>query len=375
MRLSFVPAVLVSIALAGCAVLPGSGPAPFSISPESIEKNQKQEYLVIRIDAEVANIAGRYKAKEFSRRFGISRSGRGQLIGVGDALSIKIWEAGDNGLFSNTQTKSTEVQSIVDERGLIFVPYAGRLRAAGRSVESLRLNIQNNLEDKAKQPQVQVIVKGNRANSSVIVGDVRKPGRYPLSLAGTRVLDLVAQAGGSSYPAYETVITLKRRGEIGTTVLENLFDFSENNVYLRSGDNILLAHNPRSYTAFGAVTNSQVFKFVSRTVTLAEALAGAGGLFDEKADPRAIFLFRFEEPEVARRLKPDLDLPAKLRVPIVYRLNLREPKGFFLARYFEMRNKDIIYVANSPAAELGKFLRIIQPLLNSAQSTNNLFSK
>jgi len=375
MRLTVLPALFGVLVLAGCAVLPGSGPAPLAISAKSIEDLRKQEYLVIHIDTEVANIAGQYKAKEFARRFGISRSGKGQLIGVGDVLDIKIWEAGDNGLFSNTQTKSTELQSVVDDRGLIFVPYAGRLRAAGRTVESLRLNIQNNLEDKAKQPQVQVIVKGNRANSSVIVGDVKKPGRYPLSLAGTRVLDLVAGAGGSAFPAYETVITLKRRGEVGTTVLENLFDFSENNVYLRADDSILLAHNPRSYTAFGAVNNSQVFKFVSRTVTLAEALAGAGGLFDEKADPRSIFLFRFEEPEVVAKLRPDMHLPANHRVPIVYRLNLRDPKGFFLARYFEMRNKDIIYVANSPSAEFGKFLRIIQPLLSAAQSTNNLFTK
>jgi len=363
---------LFGLLLAGCGVLPGSGPLAIAVTSQDISSLPEKEFLVIDVDSEVAKIAGRYHPRLFADRFGIPNGGKAQLIGVGDNLQINIWEAGDNGLFSNLQTKATQIQSVVDSQGLIFVPYAGRIRAAGRRVESVRRSIQANLVDKAIQPQVQVVVVGNRSNSAVVVGDVRTPGKFPISVAGTRVLDVVAGAGGSTFPSYETSITLKRGKRVGTTLLDDLFANSENNVFVKSGDSILLAHNPRSFSAFGAVMARKDYKFDARTVTLAEALAKAGGLNDNLADRKGVFLFRFEPWVMAKKLRPDVNFEENRLIPVVYRLNMNEARAFFLMRFFEVRDKDIIYVANSPIAEFGKFLQILGPLLSNVSTVNRL---
>ncbi len=354
------------MSLAGCgAVLPGSGPAAVKVSEEDVDKLPEQDYLIVQLDEEVVRSVGRYHPREFADRFGIRPTGKAQLVGVGDKLTVNIWEAGDNGLFSNLQTKSVTIESVVDEQGLIFVPYAGRIRAAGRHVEAIRRNVQSNLLDKAIQPQVQIIVAGNDSNSAVIVGDVTKPGKFPISLAGTRVLDLVASAGGSKFPTYETAITLKRGRVVGTTLLDDLFDFTENNVFLKSGDNILLAHNPRSFSSYGAVGKRSDYPFDARTVTLAEGLAKTGGLNDRIANRNGVFLFRFEPISVARKLRPERDFYNNRRFPVVYKLSMNDPRSFFLMQHFELRDKDILYVANHPSAEFGKFLRILGPVLGT----------
>ncbi len=363
--------------MTGCAVLPGDGPSAIDIKADDIVNLPPKEYVVVDIDSNVANVAGQARHDDFAEHFSIRKTGHSQRIGVGDDLVVGIWEAGANGLFSTNEGKQTKIQTEVDETGRIFIPYAGRIHASGMTVEALREKIQNQLLDKAIQPQVLVAVRGSQANSAVIVGDVKKPGRMPISVAGTRVLDLVAEAGGSKYPTYETMVTLKRGDRTAAILLENLFDFPENNVYLMPDDNILLAHMPRSFTLFGAIGKTQEVAFNTRTVTLAEAIARGGGLSDDRADPSGVFLFRFEDVGIARQLSDKVEDKglAGYRVPVVYRLNLREPKAFFLARYFELRDKDIVYVASHPTAEFAKFIRMLGPSANYAQKIDQIMAR
>ncbi|WP_107989777.1 polysaccharide biosynthesis/export family protein [Breoghania corrubedonensis] len=361
--------VFVALLLAGCSVVPGGGPSGAALSADDIETAvQKEDYFSFTLTPEIAQIVGRYVPTRFSDYFGIKGTEPRQRIGVGDLLTINIWEADERGIFSTSYGKKTTVESVVDDSGRIFVPYAGRIRAAGQSVESVREAVETALVGKAVQPQVQIIVTGNQTNSAVIVGDVGKPGKYPISVAGTTLLDLVAHAGGSRGKTFETVVTLKRGNRKATTNLQDLIDVPKNNVRLVKGDNILLTVKPRSFTAFGAVVKTAIQQFPTESVTLAEALASVGGLNDNTADASAVYLFRFEDPEVIVKLKPEArDKIGDYQVPVIYRLNLRDPKAWFVARYFQMRDKDMIYVANHPAAELGKFLRIIQPLLTSTR--------
>lgn len=363
--------VLAGMLVAGCSALPGSGPSGAALSASDIESSvDSGDYFSFQLTPATAEIAGRYRSDRFAEYFGIRGSEPRQLIGVGDLLEVNIWEADEKGIFATSYGKKTTIESVVDDSGRIFVPYAGRIRAAGRSVEAVRDSVESALEGKAVQPQVQIVVTGNQTNSAVIVGDVNKPGKYPISLAGTRLLDLVAEAGGARGKTFETVVTLKRGNRKASTLLEDLVDLPANNVRLVKGDNILLTEKPRSFTAFGAVKNTTIRAFPTKTVTMAEALALAGGLNDRQADASAVFLFRFEDPKVVAQLRPELaPRLTDYEVPVIYRLNLREPKAWFVARYFEIRDKDMLYVANHPTAELGKFLQIIQPLLGATRST------
>lgn len=361
--------VFVAMLVAGCSALPGSGPSGAALSANDIEDTvRKEDYFSFKLTPEVAKIAGHFVPTRFADYFGIRGTEPRQMIGVGDLLTVNIWEADEKGIFSTSYGKKTTVESIVDDSGRIFVPYAGRIRAAGRSVETVREAVEQSLVGKAVEPQVQIIVTGNQTNSAVIVGDVAQAGKYPISLAGTKLLDLVAQAGGSRGKTYETMVTLKRGDRKASTLLEDLIDQPKNNVRMVKGDNVLLTAKPRTFTAFGAVRKTSIQHFQGKTVTMAEALAMVGGLDDNSADASAVFLFRFEEPEVVAELRPeDRQRIGDYQVPVVYRLNLRDPKAWFVARYMHMRDKDMIYVANHPAAEFGKFLRIIQPALTTAR--------
>lgn len=362
--------------LFGCAALPGDGPAAINITTQDVETSaQSGDYTVIPVQPDNIDIIRAYRPLSFANQFrGVGRGGSTTLLGVGDTLTVTIWEASPDGLFSSGEDGSSKIPSVVDENGYIFVPYAGRVRAAGLSIEGLRQSVQKKLVGKAVEPQVLISLRDKLSATAVVVGDVAKPGVYPLPLRNTRLLDLVAKAGGAREATYETVVTLKRGNRAGTTRLEDLFDYPENNVLVSPNDNILLSHRPRTFSAFGAVKANQLVPFRTKTVTMAEALATVGGLRDERADANGVFLFRFEDAALVRRLTPALadKIVGTGPVPLVYKVGLRDPKGFFLAQHFEMRDKDILYVSNHPTAELGKFLQIIAPLISNYSTVQRI---
>jgi len=96
------------------------------------------------------------------------------------------------------------------------------------------------------------------------------------------------------------------------------------------------------------------FPFAAWRLSLAEAMAKAGGLNDNLADPASVFLYRGETREVAEQLGIDCSRFTGPIIPVIYNLNLRDPAGYFLATEFEMRNKDVIFASNAHAVESTK---------------------
>lgn len=374
----FLIPVFLAFSLAGCAGLPGQGPAAITITSEEIEGDAlSSNYVLLTLDRQTVAAVHDYRPAPFSRHFAsVPGAGRSTRVGIGDRLVVTIWEAAPEGLFSTADGKNVSVPVVVDETGHIFIPYAGRIQANGLTVEGLRSSIQERLKGKAIEPQVLVLVEGNESSGVVVVGDVMKPGQYTMSVRGMRLLEAVARAGGSREATYETVVTVKRGSRSGEARLVDLIEYPENNIWLTPGDNVLVTHKPRTFSAFGAVQSTQLVPFKTESVTLAEGLAQVGGLKDFFADAGGIFLFRYEDRDLIRKIRGEEVAKrfSKNRVPVVYKLNLRAAEAFFLARSLEMRDKDIIYVANHPTAEFGKFLQIIGPLLTSARSIDALAS-
>ncbi|MBO0346084.1 polysaccharide export protein [Roseibium sp. CAU 1637] len=372
----FAAPALLSMLLAGCGALPADGPGAIHISAQDVETDAEQTgYSLINLDTQTVDMLQGYRPSSFANRFlGVGDGASPSSLGVGDTLVIGIWEATREGLFSSENDGVNQIPAVVDETGYIFVPYAGRVRAAGLTVEGLRQSIQQKLIGKAVEPQVVVTLGDKLSTTAVVVGDAMKPGVYPLPSRKMQLLDLIASAGGSREATFETVVTLKRGRHSGTTRLEHLIEFPENNVTVSPGDTVLLSHHPRTFSVFGAVKSNTLVPFKTKKVTLAEGLATVGGLNDYKADAAGIFLFRYEDAQLAQALDPQLSrsIPSETQVPVVYRLSLRDPRGFFLAREFELRDKDIMYVSNHPTAEFGKFLAIIAPLISNVAAANTL---
>lgn len=370
------------LALGGCAVLPASGPFSFTMDDGAdikITKSVQDKILTSRFRYAMVDIARPvtdYLAgleKDYTIETGWPKSGPDRImaVSVGDTLSVTIYESQTGGLFipSEAGVRPGNYVSLpgqtVDKTGVITVPYAGEVNVLGRTPDDIGREITEKLGRRAIEPQVVVSVT-NRSGAEVsIIGDVGNPTRYSLSLNGERILDAIARAGGPSYPGYESYVTLQRGKKKWTIPFDLLVLDPDKNIRMEQDDTVYVYREAEMFQMFGASGFNGAHSFPKRNVTLAEALGEAGGLSDAQADPAEIYLYReelrarltaLELPVTVLRDKED-SLPETM--PVIYRLNLRDPEGFFLAQKFPVRNMDIIYVANAESVEFTKFLDLL----------------
>ncbi len=356
--------------LAGCSALPTAGPTASDVQHQEVKGNQTQFDLVNIDDNVVAALLGE-RGESFHARF--KKYGRPPQpkIGIGDSVVVSIWEAAGGGLFSASPTDHVSAGSrsvtipeqVVGRDGGISVPFAGRVPVAGHLPVEVQKTIEDRLAEKAIEPQVIVTVTRSLTNSATVTGEVVHGARVPLSLKGDRLLDLIAEVGGARSPVYETFVRLSRDGVTATIPMEALVSDPAENIYAQPGDVLTLVRLPQSFTAFGATGANAQIPFTSEKMTLVEALAKAGGLQDLRADPAGVFLFRFEPPNVINALgQPQLRTGPDGSSPVVYRLDLRDAKSYFLGQRFPMEDKDIIYVANANLNELQKFFTLLNTI-------------
>ena len=112
---------------------------------------------------------------------------------------------------------ATNLQPVtVAKDGTVYVPFAGHIVAKGRTVEEVRAAIELALADKAANPQVEVSILTNTnpgANSATVGGEVNHAGMFSLQPSGSRLLDVIDQAGSAHFPAYEITVHLNYAAE------------------------------------------------------------------------------------------------------------------------------------------------------------------
>lgn len=366
------------LVLSGCSFLPSSGPLSSEVaSLDSKDEIDGVNFQLLNIDRNAVNALASYKPLGLSKSFPGRVFKPKHVIGVGDVLSVVVWEPGQEGLFSSAATggRAQLGPFLVDQEGRISVPYVGWVTAKGRTLADLRWAILQGLQEKAVDPQVVVSLQENRSRAVSVNGAVRAPGVFPLPLDGARILDMIAVAGGAIQSVKETQITFIRGDKQGKQNLQTLYESPAENIYVRPRDQIFLTHEPETYTAFGAVVRVNEYPITGGNVTLAEALGRAGGLNDFRANTKGLFIFRNEDADVVRTLKPDIEIFSET-VPVIYRLDLRQNGAYFNAQGFKMRDNDVLYVANSYATELQKFINLLsgitQPGVSAATLQNAL---
>jgi polysaccharide export outer membrane protein len=367
-------ALLVIGAAAACNSLPTSGPSVDEVTAASRPTaSGETRFALVEIDANVVVKMEGWAVASLQGTFGQQRPASSQAIGVGDYVQVTIWEIGP-GLFSALPTTdrggagsrpaATIPEQLVGSDGAITVPFAGRVRVAGRTPQQAEAAIVESLDKRASNPQVLVTVTKNVANTVTVVGEVTGGARVPLTTRGDRILDVVAQAGGTKAPAHETFVTLLRDGRSARLPMQVILTNPAENVYVRAGDVISVSREPQTFTAAGAMGFNSVIPFDAAGITLDQAIARSGGLNDARADPTGIFVIRYEPLADYEQL--GLRLPntgARLQVPVIYRANMRDPNNFFMARRFPVHNKDIIYVSNAPATDVQKVVNVLLPFL------------
>jgi polysaccharide biosynthesis/export protein len=355
--------------LSGCSSLPDSGPSASDIAAQQVDADQSQRYLVVDISPTTIEALKRRGYGSFSAEFGDRRVSSEPVIGVGDSVTVTIWEAAAGGLFSapaiadkvSTGSNSATIpEQVVGRDGGITVPYAGRVHVVGRTTRAVQDQIEHALEGKAIQPQVLVNVMKTVGDSVSVGGEVASGARVPLSIKGDRLLDVLASAGGVRAPINETFLELSRGSKTSRIPLITVVNNPRENIYLHPGDDLTLVRDPQKFIAYGATGQNAEIPFDADGITLAEALAKAGGLQDSRSDPRGVFVFRYEVESVARQLDPTSALVKSGRLtPTVYRLNLTDPNSLFLEQSFRIANRDLVYVSNSPSMQVQKVFAII----------------
>lgn len=274
------------------------------------------------------------------------------------------------GLAQQTGRPGTRIpDQQVGSDGAISVPYAGRIKIAGNTPAEVERRIEGLLGPKALDPQALVVIKRSVANTVSVAGEVVGGKRIPLSPGGDRLLQVIAAAGGAKAAVHDTFVRLSRGGVTATVSLAALVADPEQNIYAEPGDVLTLVRQRKTFSAFGATGKNAAITFTTERLSLSEALARAGGLLDDRADPRAVFLFRYEPVELVRALGQPIAAGAPEGFsPIVYRLDLQEAKSYLLAKRFPVQDKDIIFVANAAAVPLTYSLKALSQIVGPVTS-------
>jgi polysaccharide export outer membrane protein len=293
----------------------------------------------------------------------------GTVIAPGDIIDIALWEAppamlfGASGLGAGlaAPTSSAGVpQQMVGDEGTITVPFAGLITVAGRTPQQVEREIVGRLAGKAHQPQAVVRLVQNEARNVTIVGEVATSRRMPLTPRGERLLDALAAAGGAKQAVGKIMIQVTRGNRVVSLPLETVINDPRQNVRLQTDDVVTALYQPYSFTSLGATGTSAEINFEATGLTLAQALGRVGGLQDNRADIKGVFIFRLEDPSAVdaplvdgARRTPDG------KIPVIYRVNLADPATFFVAQGFPIRNRDVLYVSNAPLTDIQKFVSLV----------------
>lgn len=281
-------------------------------------------------------------------------------IAVGELVQVTLMEAAPAMLLAGITDSLGGARSIqlpeqvVQTDGSINVPFVGRIRVAGKTPQSVEAHIGESLNGKANMPQALVRVNAG-AQEVTVVGEVRSAKRQPLSQKRERLLDVIAAAGGASAPIEKVSVSLSRADMTIDLPLQRVIREHRENVEMAAGDVVTLYHQPQHFIALGAVNKQGEVPYEATGITLAQAVARAGGLVDSKAAPTEVFLARQNHGEAT-----------------VYRLDMTRPDALFVMRNTPVSSGDIVYVANARAAELQKFLLLVGSLVSPVAAVNAL---
>ena len=362
-------AFLVIVAVVAACGLPRTGPTKREIYAGSVQR--EGDAFIVSVNDRVTRATSVVPALGFGSNF--TRAGKlgSDIIRPGDTLGLTVWENVEDGLLAGAAANSTSLEEVqVDGSGFIFVPYAGRIRAAGNTPEALRRIITKKLEDQTPDPQVQVRRMAGDGSTVSLVGSIGSQGVFAIERPTRTLATMLARAGGVTIEPEIAQITVIRGNSRGKIWLQDLYEHPELDIALRGGDRILVEGDTRSFTALGATGSQSRVNFESKSVSAIEAIAQVGGLVPTAADPTGVFILRNEPAEIANQVLGRSDLVGEQRM--VYVLDLTKPNGMFMARDLAFRYQDTLYVTEAPFTQWDNTIAATFGSLSTVSSVQSL---
>jgi polysaccharide export outer membrane protein len=351
--------------LGGCETfLPSAGPSADAVNAGA--STAGLPYTLVKLTPEVVDAVGERSGGAIAATFGDRRPPPEIRFGVGDVVNVTIFEANAGGLFIPQEAGVrpgnfvTLPNQPIDTAGNISVPYGGALRAAGKTPSEVQSEIVAAIRNRAIDPQAVVALATQNTSLISVLGEVNTPNRFPAQPAGEHLLDAITRAGGIKDQGYDTWVVLERKGTRAAVPFGELVANPANNVWVWPNDTIYVYQQPQTFLAFGASGQQGQFNFGAWRISLAEAVAKAGGLLDVQADPASVYLYRREPREVAKSIGVDVTNQPGPTAPVIYNVNFQDPAGYFLATKMQMRDKDIVFAANAEEVQLNKFVNLLE---------------
>lgn len=358
--------------LTACSTMPSSGPSSRAVIRSDGEKVGESSIRIIELTGNVAQqVRDGTRSAYFADSLGDGNP-IGSIIGKGDVLDTTIWEAPPATLFgltggdgrlaaSNGSSRATSIpEQMVDSDGFITVPYVGRVAAAGRTPQDIAREVDRRLAGKAHLPQTIIRLTRNSTREVTVVGDIANSMRVPLTARGEKLLDILASAGGVRQPVGKMTIQITRGNRIASMPLEEVIRDPKQNIRLQPDDVVTAVFQPYSFTALGGTGRNDEVLFEGTGISLTQALGRVAGLQDARANVKGVFIFRLEDPDaLSKEIRESSVLTPEGLVPVIYRVDMKNPATFFVAQNFPIRNRDVLYVSNAPLADIQKFVNVI----------------
>lgn len=280
----------------------------------------------------------------------------------GDTLIVTVWDHPELTAPAGSQQQTVANGRFVQPDGTFYFPYAGKVQAAGKSIEQVRSLLASRLARYLKDPQVDVNVIGaggrvslEGAFTNTAPLDItpvpltlgQAVGRAGINADLADLSGLVLTRDGRSYP-----IDLDALNRKGGVVPE---------IYLKPGDRIYLPFNDRKEVyVVGEVNKPTAINFKTTDITLTQALGRAGGLDPTTSKGSAVYVIRGAEGANMKQT------PAT-----VYHLNAKSPVSFALADHFMLRPGDVVFVGPAGVTRWNRFLSQVLPLTGLLRNATN----
>lgn len=360
------------LVLPGCAFSPGLVVDAKTISSPHVDSNLRAipitPDLVAQLRAERRQRGNAAPRLEDSDAFTYR-------LGLQDRLHISVWNHPDLGGGQQFSTPSMQASvgaqgagqsgavgtsdRVIDDDGTVYVPLAGKVRAAGLTVSELRERLTENLQRYVHEPQVELQVSDYRSQRVFVAGQVRSPGAVPITSVPLRITDALAQTGGALADSDLTSVRLTRAGKSVTVDLDRLYyDGAQGgNLLLQHGDAVTVPdRQSQKIYVLGEVTQPRSYILRRGDVMLAEALADAGGPNATAANTAHIYLLRLDNAGT----------------PLVYHLDARQPESLLLAEAVPIQAGDLIVVNPTAISLVSRLVNQFFPVLSETALIRSL---
>lgn len=356
-RMKSLITLVMVLSLGGCAMIPGAHIPSGSSGWKAGDDNQPADLEeMVNIHTITPKLLQEQMAKPettpvFNHQLELEIQDYDYTVNRGDILNITVWDHPELTIPAGSDRSPSEAGNWVHSDGTIFYPYVGEVKVAGLKVTEIRDILRQELAKYIASPQVDVTVASFRSKRVYMTGELNKPGTQPITNVPLTLLEAVSNAGGLTDTADWTNVTLTRNGETKRYSLRDLYRQGDTreNILLRPNDIIHVARNDAAKIfVLGEVTKPTSLNIGRSDITLAEALADAGGFAQATADASGVFVIRKAAEESGK-------------IADVFQLHARNATALVLADQFTLQARDIVYVTAAPIARWNRLIAQIVP--------------